>query len=193
MSRYRTLVEHDLQKRSVGFPLIELLMTVTIIGVLASIALPLYEGYVQRTHVGATIQFLAASKTAATAGLQIDGTIPVQDPIRLPGDYLQCVTVDIRKNGERGDCNRIHITAWPTREFDRSVTLGRTRMLELYGELNSASGAVDWLCGPFPNANRNIDSSLLPATCQDTIPRPSGQSCLTGPQRAAMTACRRNL
>lgn len=174
-----------------GFTMLEVLVVISILGILASVALPSYESYVQRAKVGAAIEFLAGYQTGATGEMMTRGEANYQPPSSAPMEFLQCVTVDIRRTNRRSDCNQVFITAWPNEKFDSSVNLGTTRMLELFGTLNSA-GAVDWLCGPFARNNRNIDSSLLPASCQDVLPIARGRSCLTGSERSLAVQCRRD-
>lgn len=42
--------EKDLMRKQVGFTLIELMITVVVIGILAAIALPNYSSYIRRSH-----------------------------------------------------------------------------------------------------------------------------------------------
>ena len=45
-----------------GFSLIELMIVITIIGILASIAVPIYKIYVIKAKLGSTLQFLDSFK-----------------------------------------------------------------------------------------------------------------------------------
>lgn len=169
--------------------MLESIVAISILGILASVALPSYESYVQRAKVGAAIEFLAGYQTGATGEMITRGEANFQSPSNSPMEFLQCVTVDVRQTDRRSDCNQVYITAWPNERFDSSVNLGKTRMLELFGTLNSA-GEVDWLCGPYAKSNENIESALLPGSCQDVIPRARGRSCLTGTERTLAIQCR---
>ena len=59
-----------------GFTLIELMIVIAIIGILAAIALPLYQDYISKSQVTRVVGELAAAKTAVDAAI-FDGKNPV--------------------------------------------------------------------------------------------------------------------
>ena len=59
-----------------GFTLIELMIVIAIIGILAAIALPMYQDYISKSQVTRVVGELAAAKTATDAAL-FDGKQPV--------------------------------------------------------------------------------------------------------------------
>ncbi|MBL4573903.1 MAG: prepilin-type N-terminal cleavage/methylation domain-containing protein [Gammaproteobacteria bacterium] len=173
-----------------GFTLLELMVVVAIIAILSSYALPEYSGYVKRAKIGASMEFLAGARTSATGDLLTGSEAGYQSPISEPMEFLQCVTVTRYRQGRNGDCDSVVIEAWPNEEFLEGVKLGTTRMLVMEGTL-STSGTVDWLCGPYRNSSRTIDSGLLPSSCQDTIGSPRGSVCETGRQLTLAKSCSR--
>ena len=63
-------------KRQQGFTLIELMIVVTIIGILASIAVPAYRDYTIRTRVGECPSIFSPIKTESAIFYSENGTMP---------------------------------------------------------------------------------------------------------------------
>ena len=88
-----------------GFTLIELMIVVTIIGVLASIAVPVYRDYTIRTRVSEAASVFAPVKAEMGLFYSERGTLPVgltsmprlaNTPTSFAGEYVQDLDVGAR-------------------------------------------------------------------------------------------------
>ena len=64
-----------------GFTLIELMIVVAIIGILAAIALPAYQDYVQRTKVSGAVAAMSTYKTGVALCFATNGDLAVCDGV----------------------------------------------------------------------------------------------------------------
>nr|WP_297399504.1 pilin [uncultured Marinobacter sp.] len=68
-----------MQKQSAGFTLIELMIVVTIIGILAVVAIPLYQGNILKSQVNRAIGELGAYKSRFETQIANSGTVTNSD------------------------------------------------------------------------------------------------------------------
>jgi type IV pilus assembly protein PilA len=89
-------------KKQKGFTLIELMIVVTIIGILASIAVPVYRDYTIRTKVGECASVFGAIKTDTSVVFSETGNLPgslaglprtSNSPASFSGDYVLTMSI----------------------------------------------------------------------------------------------------
>ncbi len=88
-------------KNNQGFTLIELMITVAVIAILASIALPNYREYVIRTNRTAAIEAISAAAVCLERNYSRNSTYIYDGTCRTtPQGYNQLVINDIANNGQ---------------------------------------------------------------------------------------------
>jgi type IV pilus assembly protein PilA len=154
-----------------GFTLIELMIVVSIIGVLASVAIPSYQTYITRAQVTEALVIANEVKTSIKDYYRFKGEFPEDNrqagipmPEQLIGNYISSIKLSD---------GALHITMG--NKSNRSL---KDKVLTLRPVVVSGSPAspFSWLCGnseavpgmaAIGDNLTNIESAYLPAACRD--------------------------
>lgn len=135
-----------------GFTLIELMIVVAIIGILAAIAIPAYQDYTKRAHVGEGLQLAAGSKTAIAEYYASNGVWPdnnasagIASAADIKGNAVTAVTV--------GTSGVVTVTYNQKVASNAELTITPT----------AASGSITWTCAASGTA---MNSKWLPSNCR---------------------------
>jgi len=143
------------QRNSSGFTLVEMMIVVTIVGILAAIAIPTYQSYAIRSKISEALGMMGACKTAVTDYLAANAGLPP----------------DLGASGCAGNAGTQYVAAIDVVGGVITVTMA-TR-----GDLGAASGGTvklsptvannmitTWACSPGSSAA--IPTRLLPGPCR---------------------------
>jgi type IV pilus assembly protein PilA len=150
-----------------GFTLIELMITVAIIGILAATALPAYQTFTARAKISEAILAASNCRTTVAEVVQSGSTLPVagswncETSAGVPAFSRYVGTIETSAEGAirvtiRGinvdvDTQAIILRPWP--DMARS------------GAVINGGKIVLWDCGPDPANTKDI-SKTLPSSCR---------------------------
>lgn len=146
-----------MKKTQQGFTLIELMIVIAIIGILAAIAIPMYQDYTARAHVTEGLGLAASAKLAVSEVYAETGKLPSSNAeAGLPpmhefdGNYTESVEV-------LG-------TGWIRITYsDDSNVAGA--MLRLTPDVSSL-GAIQWTC-TIEDSSPRLKNKQVPGVCRD--------------------------
>ena len=157
-----------------GFTLIELMLVVSIIGILAAIALPAYQGYTMRAKLAEALTLAEPAKKAVSDYYDRWGVFPINnrqaalpDPNSFVGNYVQNITI------AQGV---IRLTLKKSKQL-RGLE-GKTLSLRPAFNPTYPTGPVSWLCekgimpvglqavGDKTPSSAMIEDKYLPAPCR---------------------------
>ena len=104
-----------------GFTLIELMIVIAIIGILAAIALPMYQDYISKSQTTRVVGELAAAKTAVDAAI-FDGKTPVAGTDVAAGSTSTKAAVGLKTGTGDGSAVRSNLLAEATVTQTDAVT-----------------------------------------------------------------------
>ena len=130
-------------KNTKGFTLIELMITVAIIGVLSAIALPAYQNYVAKANVAAGLAEITPGKTAYEVNVN-EG-----NPIGNVGD------IGLKQNG--GVCTNVAVSGWDGTNGSITCSIPVKGESKLIALRRNNSGA--WSC------STTADAQYAPKGC----------------------------
>lgn len=145
-----------LQKLQKGFTLIELMITVAIVGILAAVALPAYQNYTIRAQVSEGFTLSGGVQTAVAENYAQTGSFPTA-------------------------LATVGITAAPTGKYTSGVALGTGGAITVtYGAganskisggtvtltpVDDGQGNIHWSCAP---DGTKVTTAYVPSSCTNT-------------------------
>lgn len=136
-----------------GFTLIELMITVAIVGILAAVALPAYQDYVARSQVSEGLTLVSGAKPIIVEYYSNHGNYPISSDIGFNGYFGGYVgSTTIGTNGI--------IVATFSDDAHRQL---RGQTVTLTPEVDSNTGNIKWSC------NSSVTAKYLPISCINTI------------------------
>lgn len=145
--------------KNTGFTLIELMITIAIVGILASVAIPSYESYLIKAGVTELKGQMVLNRILVEESFQLEGTLGT-DPITLPVGSRYVNQVNVKENG-------IIVI-----EGNADALGGNDIKIAYVPEINGYS--LDWTCKTNKEEYFDYVGSECQSVCSTGTPGPGG-------------------
>ncbi|AQQ44282.1 hypothetical protein A8E81_10700 [Burkholderia cenocepacia] len=137
-----------------GFTLIELMVTVAIVGILAAIAFPAYQDYVIRAQVSESLQLVGGLQADIQEYYAENGVLPANNTVLA-------TTMPVGKYSYVNNVQNGLIVV----RFNPTANSKLSKSILGIEAIPDATGTIYFKCNRFAN----MQASWLPASCHDAI------------------------
>jgi len=162
---------------ALGFTLVEIMVTLVIVGILAAVAIPTYRNYLVTAEIAEGLLFADEERIKVELFYETHGRMPQSSGEAEVGDFgsvdrIQQVIWRPGINGRPGipagdttQSGRLSLVMDLSDLFGGDLAYSYITAFYLTGRGNQ-QGSIDWACVPVLDTNPSLDPKYLPASCQ---------------------------
>ena len=159
-----------------GFTLIELMIVIAILGILAAIALPLYQDYISKSQVTRVVSELSAAKTAVDAAIY-DAKVPT---LGTTSSDVTKAPIGLAKSnaGSTASVAKVRSNLIKALKLDNAstnspsieATLGQNANRDIEGAKVTLSRSTDgvWKCVVVSGSSSGWKAKFIPSGCSNS-------------------------
>ena len=160
------LISNRSFKPQCGFTLVEMMIVIAIIGILAAIALPIYQEYTARAQAAEGFTATSALKGDISVFVVDEGRLPNNNDIKSEGASKFIAAKAKTLDGKYFDAGDITIKSGGVIAIEFSTGANKGKRMTLTPIVTKNTEIVRWKCAPGKPKKKSIDKSRLPLSCQ---------------------------